>query len=169
MSDAAGELADRFHLLRLAKLFFDALALGDVAEKSQNRRPALPGDGRGPRFDPDPLTIVTNSLPARMEGYRIPTQAGGAARAQVRPIFRSHARFPGFTNQFGRIGEAEDSSSGGIGILDHAVVNNAYPINRSFDHAAVAIDGVHPMLELAGKSLVRLADRFVGSAERLGP
>ena len=31
MRDAAGELADRFHLLRLPQLLFEPAALGDVA------------------------------------------------------------------------------------------------------------------------------------------
>lgn len=32
--DAARKISDRFHLLRLAKLVFDPLALGDVADRA---------------------------------------------------------------------------------------------------------------------------------------
>ena len=42
--DAAGELADRFHLLRLAQLRLDPLFVGDVSDEQQQRgsRPSHP-------------------------------------------------------------------------------------------------------------------------------
>ena len=50
--DAARELAHRFHLLRLAQLFFQAKALADVAGRhGQPPPPALGGNGRGGGFD----------------------------------------------------------------------------------------------------------------------
>ena len=62
MGDAAGEPADRFHLLRLPELLLEqqlrrlgALALADVARDHGELRPGAPRDLVAQALDPEPV------------------------------------------------------------------------------------------------------------------
>ena len=66
MRDAAGEPADRLHLLRLAELLLERLAFGDVLRDHELRRAALEGDGVRGGLDLDEI------LPDLVRWRRLP-------------------------------------------------------------------------------------------------
>ena len=72
MGDAAGELADGFHLLRLAKLGFQLPALGDVAERPDAAVifPRRIADGRGITVE-DGAINQFNHVMAGLVGMRV--------------------------------------------------------------------------------------------------
>ena len=59
--DAAGEPADRLHLLRLAQLVLELHTIADVVDRGQNRRLAAELGDRGIRFDLDDLAILAGT------------------------------------------------------------------------------------------------------------
>ena len=84
MGDAASHLADDFHLLRLAELFFELEFFGDVVDQDEFRGPAIHGQVEGGDLDVDHGPVLGAVPP--VGGRLVAGLAAGGHGAKARAV-----------------------------------------------------------------------------------